>query len=452
MIRTSSLALLLLATCSPSPPGGPLPPEVRVALAGEVELGIQNIFQAWYPRAVDRAYGGFLSQFDHEWVPGDDQQKMVVTQARHTWTTAQAAMWTGDSTYLAVSRHGVAFLQQVMWDAEHGGFYWLVERDGTPVPEPDGRLIKKTYGMAFGIYGLAASYAATGDASALALAQEAFQWLDAHAHDASNGGYFTHVTREGEPLRSGLRRETAKSQNTSLHVIEAFTELYRLWPDPTLRQRIEEMLVLIRDTMRVDPGTLTQYSTEDWTPASYRDSSTSIRVANVYYDHVSAGHDVEAAYLLLDAADVIGMDLAETLEAAQQLVDHSLATGWDEMNAGFVEASYYMVEGEPPVVVNPSKTWWAQAEGLNTLLLMGDLVPEAQDRYYSAFLQMWGYIQGYLVDHEHGGWYSGGLDRQPEARDADKGDIWKGAYHNSRALMNVARRLRASDPRSRIAL
>lgn len=452
MIRTVPLALLLLAQCGGLQPDELLTPEVRAALAGEVETGLLGIFHAWYPRAMDHEYGGFLSQFDAEWTPVGDQQKMIVTQARHTWTTSQAAMWTGDSAYLAMSLHGVAFLRDVMWDAENGGFYWLVERDGTPIPEPDGRLIKKTYGNAFGIYGLAAAHAATGSDDALALAQDAFRWLDTHAHDSQNGGYYGHLTREGEPLRDGLRRATAKDQNTSLHLLEAFTELYRIWPDTTLRQRMEEMLGLIRDTIRVDPGTLTQFSTEDWTPVSYRDSSASVRRAAIYYDRVSAGHDVEAAYLMLDAAEAIGLDLTETLEAGQQMVDHSLATGWDAVNAGFVESSVYLVDGEPPVVLDPSKTWWAQAEGLNTLLLMGDLLPEERDRYHSFFLQLWGHIQGFLVDHKHGGWYPSAIDRQPEARDADKGDLWKGPYHNSRALMNVARRLRTAEHGARIAL
>ena len=147
--------------------GGPLTPPVREALAEEVEVGLQQLLDAWYPRAVDHEAGGFLSAFDWKWNPVGEQEKMIVTQSRHVWTTAQAAMWTNDEAYAEMSRHGVAFLRDRMLDAEHGGFYWLVTRDGTPIPEADGRVVKQAYGVAFGVYGLAAAYAATGDAEPL---------------------------------------------------------------------------------------------------------------------------------------------------------------------------------------------------------------------------------------------------------------------------------------------
>ena len=442
MIRSLLLAAVLAGSVHAQPKAGPLTPEVRAALADETEVGLDQVLAAWYPRAVDREAGGFLSRFDRAWQPVGDQQKMIVTQARHVWTTAQAAMWTGDDAYAEMSLHGVAFLRDAMWDAEDGGFFWLVQRDGTPIPESDGRLIKQAYGNAFGIYGLAAAYAATGDEGALALAQEAFRWLDGHAHDPVHGGYFNYLTRDGDPLRAGLGRTPPKDQNSSIHILEAFTELYHVWPDDTLGQRIEEMLLLIRDTITVEPGTLTLFSTEDWTPVSYRDSTAAVREANAFYDHISFGHDVETAYLMLEAAQAIGLDPAPTLVAGRRMVDHSLATGWDDRNGGFVEAGYYIADGEPLVVTDATKNWWAQAEGLNTLLLMGDLVPGEEARYHDRFLQLWGTIQGFLVDHEHGGWYPGTIDRQPDLRAADKGGIWKGPYHNARALMNVTRRLR----------
>lgn len=446
MSVTSRIALVVaLVVAAPlgAQSGSPLTPEVRAALAEEVDYALRaEVLAAWYPRAVDREEGGFLSRFDYAWRPVGDQQKMIVTQARHVWTTAQAAMLADDPAYRAMSLHGVAFLRDWMWDAEHGGFYWLVERDGTPVPEADGRLVKQAYGNAFAIYGLAAAHAATGDPEALALAQRAFRWLDAHAHDAEHGGYFNYLTREGEPLREGFGPTPPKDQNSSIHILEAFTELYHVWPDPTLRDRTEEMLVLIRDRITVDPGTLTLFASADWTPVSYRDSTAAVREANWYYDHVSFGHDVETAYLMLEAAEAIGLDPEETLRAGKRMVDHSLRTGWDTRNAGFMEAGYYFADGEPLAVVDSTKNWWAQAEGLNTLLLLGDYFPDDAVPYHDRFLEMWGLIQGYLVDHEHGGWYRGTLDRQPELRRADKGGIWKGPYHNARALMNVARRLR----------
>src|SRR5690606_28978301 len=105
--------------------------------------------------------------------------------------------------------------------------------------------------------------------------------------DPVYGGYFNYTERDGTPLREGFEGTPPKDQNSSIHLLEAFTELYRVWPDPVLRDRLEELLVLIRDTLRVDPGHLTLFASADWTPVSYRDASEAVREANHYFDHVS---------------------------------------------------------------------------------------------------------------------------------------------------------------------
>jgi cellobiose epimerase len=457
-MRRSALLLIALAACAaPSrsvakaPSSGEsaasssaLPPARRLALADTIRHSLHDeLLAAWYPRAIDREQGGFLSQWEFDWRPSGAQDKMIVTQARHVWTTARASqIFPADTMLLAAAAHGVRFLRDRMWDREQGGFYWLVTRDGTPKPE-DGRIIKQAYGEAFGIYALAAYYDVSRDTAALRLAQDAFRWLDAHAHDPVHRGYFNYLQRDGTPFREGIGRNTAKDQNSSIHLLEAFTELYRVWPDPTLRDRLREMLELIRDRIVVEPGTLTLYSTAEWTPVSYRDSSEAVRRADRYYhDHVSFGHDVETAYLLLEAAEALGLERdARTMRITKRMLDHSLRTGWDAAVGGFYEAGYYYKGSPSLTVVDDTKNWWAQAEGLNTLLIFGDLYPNDPLRYHERFLAQWRYVTTYLIDHEHGGWYAGGIDKQPAMRRALKGQIWKAAYHDGRALMNVSRRL-----------
>lgn len=431
-----ALLFPLLAACvAPSP--------APATLAGPIRASFGEFLRAWYPRAVDREHGGFLSQFDADWQPTGAQDKMIVSQSRHLWTNARAAQFFGDTTYLAAARHGFQFLRDALWDREHGGFFWLVTRDGQPKPEPDGRLIKQAYGNAFGIYALAAHYDATRDPEALRLAQQAFRWLEEHAHDPVHGGYFNYLDRDGTPLRAGFRRDAPKDQNSSIHLLEAFTELYQVWPDPLLRSRLQEMLLLIRDRIRTDPGYLTLFHQADWTPVSYRDSTEAARQADQFFhDHVSFGHDVETAYLLLEAAHVLGMhDDPRTVQAAKQMVDHALRFGWDASEGGFFDAGFYY-PGQPRLtVVQHTKNWWAQAEGLNTLLLMAEMFPDDPMRYGDKFRTLWSYVDTHLVDHERGGWYEGGLDKEPQRRDGRKGHIWKATYHESRSYINVLRRL-----------
>jgi cellobiose epimerase len=457
-MRRSALLVIALAACAaPSrtvakaPSSGEsaasssaLPPARRLALADTIRRSLHDeLLAAWYPRAIDREQGGFLSQWEFDWRPSGAQDKMIVTQARHVWTTARASqVFPADTMLLTAAAHGVRFLRDRMWDREQGGFYWLVTRDGTPKPE-DGRIVKQAYGEAFGIYALAAYYDVSRDTAALRLAQDAFRWLDAHAHDPVHHGYFNYLQRDGTPFREGIGRNTAKDQNSSIHLLEAFTELYRVWPDPTLRDRLREMLELIRDRIVVEPGTLTLYSTAEWTPVSYRDSSEAVRRADRYYhDHVSFGHDVETAYLLLEAAEALGLERdARTMRITKRMLDHSLRTGWDGAVGGFYEAGYYYKGSPSLTVVDDTKNWWAQAEGLHTLLIFADLYPNDPLRYHERFLAQWRYVTTYLIDHEHGGWYAGGIDKQPAMRRALKGQIWKAAYHDGRALMNVSRRL-----------
>jgi mannobiose 2-epimerase len=89
-----------------------------------------------------------------------------------------------------------------------------------------------------------------------------------------------------------------------------------------------------------------------------------------------------------------------------------------------------------------SKNWWAQAEGLNSLLIMADLFPEDKWNYFEKFQKQWEYIKKYIIDPEHGEWYSGGLDKEPQHKMGRKGHIWKTPYHNFRSLANSVQRLR----------
>lgn len=409
-----------------------------------------NLLEAWYPTTIDSLYGGFLSDFSYDWQPDGPQNKMIVTQARHVWTSSQAAMFMGDDRYRKIAEHGFGFLKEKMWDATYRGFYWMRNRQGESLPEAfnDG---KSAYGNAFAIYALASYFQMSRDTSALRLARQTFLWLDQHSHDPEYGGYLDRMTRDGtwlsqsESPMSARERARAgwKDQNSSIHLLEAFTELYRVWPDSLLRERLQEMLTLVRDTITTEKGYLTLFLERNWQPVSFRDSSETIRKANYFFDHVSFGHDVETAYLMLEASHALELPAdTETLTAAKKMVDHSLAKGWDYDTGGFYYEGYYFDDSDSLTIIDEAKTWWVQAEGLNALLLMARLFP-AERKYDEAFKREWAYIKEYLIDHERGGWYEEGLDKSPEQVKAPKAKIWVVNYHNARALMNCIKMLKS---------
>ncbi len=413
--------------------------DTQDVLAEELENHLKSdVLDKWYPQAIDSADGGYLSAFTYDFKPTGDQDKMIVTQARHMWTNAKAAhRYPQVEYYQSGAKHGFEFLRDHMWDQENGGFFWLVDKKGNV----KGDSTKTAYGNAFAIYGLAAYFAQSNDKEALDLAKETFYWLEQGAHDSVHKGYFQHLDASGKPI---IRPENTpstsdlgyKDQNSSIHLLEALTELYQVWPDPLVRERLEEMLLLIRDTIVTDRGYLTLFLQPDWTPVSFRDSSESVILSHHQLDHVSAGHDVETAFLMLESSHILGLkNDQKTLQIAKKMVDHALDTSWDEELGGFYDEGYYFMGESELLIIHDTKNWWAQAEGMNALLYMHQLFPEDERDYYGKFEKLWTYVDGYLIDHEHGDWFSGGLDKQPELRTADKGNIWKGIYHHYRSLV-----------------
>ncbi|MEM6841344.1 MAG: AGE family epimerase/isomerase [Bacteroidota bacterium] len=418
------------------------------SIYAQVNQNWSDVLAAWYPRVLDTVYGGYLANWSHDWQMAEQQNKMIVTQARHLWTTSKVLRdRPDDALYQQATALGYDFLKNHMWDNTHGGFYWLVNREGEPILEGEGKY-KKVYGHAFGIYALAAYAQVNNTEEVLNFAKEAFLWLDEYAHDLESGGYFSVLQQDGTSLSNEDQSADSlpitwvyKEQNAGIHLMEAFTELYRVWPDSLVRERLIEMLHLVRDTMVNDQGHLNLYFTPDWRPIVYADSSQAVREANYHIDHVTFGHDIETAFLMLDASEVLGnFEYEKTLEIAKGLVDHTLKTGFDPQRSGIYQRGYYLPGDSTVTIIDSEKDWWSQAEGLNTLLIFSELYPE-EAQYAEQFANLWKYTWTYMIDHEHRGWYNLGMDISPEYRDAAKGQAWKGNYHNGRTLMSLTSRL-----------
>ena len=405
--------------------------ETYLKLAEEVEAALRrDVLDVWFPRNVDNQNGGFYSGFDRKWQPAPSEGKFSVFQGRMTWISSQAAIQRPElrDKFLPIARHGLDFLNDVLWDKQYGGFFWGVDDHGKISPFFGDR--KELYGESFAMYGAAAAYQATKDPKALRLAQSAFRWIDEHAHDAKNGGYFEWLTREGKPLDATAESQPSsggfpigyKTMNTHIHLLESFSQLYEISKDDTLRKRLEELLTVVRDNVCVQPGVMNLYFTNDWRPVP---------------GHDSYGHDVETAYLMLEAEDVLGVPHDPKTETmARMLVDHALAYGWDKEMGGFYDEGTTFGQAE-----NKRKEWWVEFEGLNAPLLMHEKYGKETPRYFDAFLKQWQFISDHQIDSEfHGVYQEIGPDGSVE--DATKGQIWKAAYHDGRALLNVSARLR----------
>jgi len=409
--------------------------ENYLKFAGETETVLRrDVLGVWFPRTIDNENGGFYSDFARDWQRTHSEGKFSVFQGRMTWVSSQIVMRRPDlkEQYLPYVKHGVEFLSNVMWDKQYGGFFWGLDDKGQISSfYSDG---KELYGISFCIYGLAAAYQATHDPKALEMAQKGFRWIDEHAHDAKNGGYFEWLTRDGQVVKGdpdAVKMQGVplaqfpigyKSMNTHIHLLEALSQLYEVWKDDTLRQRLEELLAIIRDKVCVRPGVMNLYFTNEWQP---------------YPDHDSYGHDVETAYLMLEAEDVLGRGHdPRTERMAKMLVDHALAYGWDETYGGLFREGTTFGRSEDKL-----KEWWVEVESLNAMLLMHEKYGKQTDIYFQAFQRQWQFFKDSEIDPEYHGVYEL-VQADGAPIDVNKGRIWKAAYHDGRALLNVTARLR----------
>ena len=395
----------------------------------------ENLLAVWYPQSLDRTYGGYYQRLSLDWSGKGETNKFLVCQARLAWTAAAAARHAGEfrEFYLACGRHGLKFLDEVMRDKRFGGFHWRLDRSGRLTGKFGDE--KHVYGIALVIYAAAEMFRQTEENRDLQVAVDAYEWLERYAVDRQNGGYFEWLRRDGSyipPPPSASRDKHLytlstlvgyKSLNTHLHLLEAYTLLYQVWADNDLRNRLEHLLHIVRDRIAVAPGALNLYFTPDWraVPA-----------------HDSFGHDVEAAYLLVEAVRSLGRgEDATTWNSARQLVDHALVWGWDEKFGGFYD------KGETFLSAHDTRKFgWVQAEGLNALLLMHQRFVDEDEAYFKAFTKQWRFILSFQIDPRRGSWHTV-LTRDGRAPAGGHEINESGAiYHYARAMFNATRALR----------
>jgi mannobiose 2-epimerase len=382
-----------------------------------------SIIRFYLPACVDSNQGGYFEVLrEGRFAAGQD--KFLTLQARQVWFfSTLAAEGIKREQALGAARHGYDFLQRSFLDPTNGGYYSKVANDGRPT---DTR--KHAYLNSFALYALAAYHRASGDAAALAAAQRLFRTLDARMHDATNGGYHEFCYADWRPVNDPkepgyVGAMGTKTYNTHLHLMESFAELYRQWPDPALRGRLAELLVI---------NTSTVLDAEHHCNVDAWDSDW--RVVNTPRNlRASYGHDVECAWLALDAARALGQSPALLRRWAESLCATSLRFGYDSQHGGFFMGGPL---GQP--ADDTRKEWWIQAEALVGLLEMYQLTREQQ--YWTRFKQTLDFVEQYQVAQEGGWWATRHADGSPDAN-LSRTSPWQGAYHNGRAMLRCAKML-----------
>ncbi|MDP4150562.1 MAG: AGE family epimerase/isomerase [Bacteroidota bacterium] len=387
----------------------------------EMEGEWRVILDYWMQKMPDPRNGGFYGQIDDQDRVEPAAPKGLVLNSRILWAFSAAGAKAGQkedaARYLAIAHRAYDYLLEHFVDTAYGGVYWSVNHTGEML---NGR--KQVYGNAFYLYGLSEYYLATREQGVLDQAIGLFRLIERYAYDGARGGYFEAYTRDWRPLPdqrlSTKDANEKKTANTHLHVIEAYSNLYRAWPDALLKERIGDLLdVFGRHIIDARSGHLALFFDEEWSPRSAL---------------VSYGHDIEAAWLLQQCAEIIGDEgrISATrtwaLKIACAAAEGLDADGglWYEMDAGRLVRE---------------KHWWPQAEAmvgfLNAWQVSSDPV------WLERSMGVWAFVKQYIRDRVRGEWFWGvGQDGRPMSGQ-DKAGFWKCPYHNSRACMEVSRRL-----------
>jgi mannobiose 2-epimerase len=384
---------------------------------------LNDILPYWERNAPNPANGGFYGVVGPDNKPDASAPRGALLSARILWTCSAAYRLTKDPACLDMARRAKADLDHHFYDAKNGGLVWALKADGSIL---DARKI--AYGQSFGIYGYSEYYRATGDRDALERAVALYRNMETHARDRANGGYREEFSADWKVLKARGFRSSAigstgdKSQNVHIHILEAYTNLYRAWPDESLRHDLCSLQdVLFDKILNASTHHLTLFLSEDWKAEDHA---------------VSYGHDIEFSWLLVESAEVLNdpARLAKAKAAAMEIARVTAAEGVDKDGALFNE-------GGPRGVTDGTKDWWPQAEAavgfVNAWTISGD------PKYFRLSRASWNFIETRLVDRKGGEWFWG-TDRAGNPEIRDKISFWKCPYHNSRACMELIARLEAA--------
>jgi len=388
-------------------------------LKEELKTELNEILNYWIKYAQDYKQGGFFGKIDNLNTVDIHAPKGSVLHARILWSFSSAFNATGNLEYQLIAKRAYEYIIKHFIDKDFGGVYWTVTFSGQPLDTK-----KQVYAIAFTIYALSEFYKANKIDEAKKLAIDLFRLLVEKSYDKEKTGHFEAFTREWEEIENlRLSQKDAnekKTMNTHLHVLEAYSNLYKIWKDDELRQQIKTLIKNFSEhIINKETGNLILFFDENWT----RKSTT-----------ISYGHDIEASWLLLEAAEIINEPvLINEIKILSIKMAQATNKGID-MDGGL----FYEYEPEHNLLIK-EKHWWVQAEAMvgffNAWQISNDY----------AFLQLcllnWDFIKDKILDKDNGEWFWGITEDGSPMQGEDKAGLWKCPYHNSRACMEIIRRI-----------
>jgi mannobiose 2-epimerase len=388
-------------------------------LKTELTTELDNILEYWSKQAIDAKNGGFIGQVDFNNQKNFESEKGSVLNARILWSFSAAYQITKEEDHKHMAKNTFDYIINNFYDSEFGGIFWSINPDKTPKDTKN-----QIYAIAFIIYGMSEYYAISKDKRALECSISLYKKIQEHSYDPVQKGYFEAFSRDWqliEDLRlSDKDANEKKTMNTHLHIVEAYANLYKVWKDETLRNYIVELLEVI-ETHFINPATghLKLFFDENWIEKP---------------DVISYGHDIEAAWLLQQCAEITeDQNLIERFKKYAILLTDATIEGIDPIDGGL----WYELDPKKNKLIT-EKHWWPQSELIigfyNAYQLTND------QKYLNVVLENWEFIKKYILDKQNGEWFWG-LNADYSLIPKDKSGFWKCPYHNSRACIELIHRI-----------
>jgi mannose/cellobiose epimerase-like protein (N-acyl-D-glucosamine 2-epimerase family) len=381
---------------------------------------------SWCSNTLDQVHGGFLLD-KGRWLSlgrrdGDRRGKQLVSQSRMLWVLSHAHLHEVEldgHDLLARATDGYRFLREHFHDGEHGGYFWKTNRSGDV---RDDR--KVLYAHAFVIYALVEFSRASGDGGPLQEALALWRIIMDRLHDRKHRGWVEHARPDWSPLGDRalvpVGRSGVKSANTHLHWMEALTELFAETRDPAVQKTVEEAVDLLSEhCFPVDPRSAHSHFTPAWERVLDSDAS-----------RFSLGHNVEFAWLVLHAENLVGR--TPSVDRLVDYLDHALESGFDETKGGLNTHADGVGTGGSP----RRRIWWVQAELLVALAVALDRAPNGE-RYEGVLRRHLSFVFGHQIDPRDGVWWEE-VDADGRITKPEKQHDWKAGYHEIRSMMLVS--------------
>jgi mannose 2-epimerase len=399
----------------------------------------KELLPFWLTRCKDDQYGGFITHFDKDGRDTDEDQKSLISQARSVYSMSSAhRMGYGDGQCAEYARHGVDFLINKMWDREHGGFFWTMDRKGGV--QIDKKIL---YGLSFAIYSLSEYTMATQDPRGLEYAEKTFDLVHRHAVDAMYGGYFEMFDRNWELCGPGPGGGDRKTLDFHMHWMEALTSLYECSRKSVHKRRLKEVIeLLVKRILHPKYATGIPQFWSDWRMAPQikfdiiwgwdRFKADGVK-ANAE-DNTSAGHNVEFAWLLMHALGVMGEGIEAYRDVILKQLDHAVQNGIDWQYGGvYTEGPH--VGG----VTGDEKEFWQQAEVL--IGMLDGCLQFGDEKYWQAYENVHRFVMDKMVNHAVGEWWPLMNREGTERIWTHMSHSWKVNYHTIRSMVQSIKRL-----------